>query len=48
MQWITRISYLNARVDVNYGRKDGRTDEQTERRKTGRLYRNLAEAGGTK
>ena len=32
---------LNARVDVNCGRKDGRTQGLMVARKTGRLYRAL-------
>ena len=32
---------LNARVDVNCGWKEGRTDRRTDGRKTGRLYRTL-------
>ena len=32
---------LNARVDVNCGRKDGRMDRQMEGQKTGCLYRTL-------
>ena len=32
---------LNARVDVNCGQKDRRTDGRTDERKTGRLYRTL-------
>ena len=33
--------YLNVRVDVNCGWKDGRTDGRKDGRKTGRLYRTL-------